>query len=307
MNEKAKGYFLGAIAASTYGMNPLFALPLYDDGMSPNSVLFFRYLLAIPIVGLMIKSRGRSFSIEKKNIAPLLLFGVFLSISSLTLFYSYKHMDAGIAATLLFVYPVVVALIMYFIFKERLSRQTIFCVLLVLIGIGLLYKGEAEGTLSLTGTLLVVISAISYAIYIVGVNHGNIKEMATIKVSFYVLIFGWMVIATSTFANDGLQIPSQLSSWLNLLMLAILPTTVSLVCTTAAIKYIGSTPTAILGALEPVTAIFIGITVFNEIISPREWLGLIIIIVAVTLVIAGNSVTSHLIRFRKLFPKIRRK
>ena len=307
MNEKAKGYLLGAIAASTYGMNPLFALPLYDDGMSPDSVLFFRYLLAIPITGFMIKSRGRNFSIEKKNIVPLLLFGVFLSISSLTLFYSYKYMDAGIAATLLFVYPVVVALIMYFIFKERLSRQTIFCVLLVLIGIGLLFKGDAEGALSLKGTLLVMISAISYAIYIVGVNHGDIKEVATIKVSFYVLIFGWIVIAISTILNDGLQIPTQLSSWLNLLMLAILPTTVSLVCTTAAIKYIGSTPTAILGALEPVTAIFIGITVFDEIISPREWLGLTIIIVAVTLVIAGNSVTSHLIRFRKLFPKIRRK
>lgn len=307
MNEKAKGYLLGAIAASTYGMNPLFALPLYDDGMSPDSVLFFRYLLAIPITGFMIKSRGRNFSIEKKNIVPLLLFGVFLSISSLTLFYSYKYMDAGIAATLLFVYPVVVALIMYFIFKERLSRQTIFCVLLVLIGIGLLFKGDAEGALSLKGTFLVMISAISYAIYIVGVNHGDIKEVATIKVSFYVLIFGWIVIAISTILNDGLQIPTQLSSWLNLLMLAILPTTVSLVCTTAAIKYISSTPTAILGALEPVTAIFIGITVFEEIISPREWLGLTIIIVAVTLVIAGNSVTSHLIRFRKLFPKIRRK
>ena len=49
---------LGAIAAATYGMNPLFALPLYKAGMDPDSVLFFRYLFAIPVLGIMLKARG---------------------------------------------------------------------------------------------------------------------------------------------------------------------------------------------------------------------------------------------------------
>ena len=130
MNAKAKGYVLGAIAAATYGMNPLFALPLYKAGMNPDSVLFFRYLFAIPVLGIMIKARGRNFKLKPNEIVPLILMGLLVSFSSLALFQSYNYMEAGIASTLLFVYPILVALIMAFVFKEKLTLQTIFCILL---------------------------------------------------------------------------------------------------------------------------------------------------------------------------------
>ena len=170
MNVKAKGYMLGAIAAATYGMNPLFALPLYKVGMDPDSVLFFRYLFAIPILGIMIKARGRNFKLHRKEIFPLIIMGLLVALSSLTLFQSYNYMDAGIASTLLFVYPIMVALIMAVGFKEKITFQTILCILLALGGIALLYEGKDGATLSLTGTMLVMVSALSYAIYIVGVN-----------------------------------------------------------------------------------------------------------------------------------------
>ena len=130
MNPKVKGYTLGAIAAATYGMNPLFALPLYSAGMEPLSVLFFRYLLALPILGAMIKLRGRSFRISAADLLPLMVFGVLFALSSITLFSSYQHMDAGIASTMLFVYPIMVALIMAALFRERLTWQTVLCLLM---------------------------------------------------------------------------------------------------------------------------------------------------------------------------------
>ena len=148
MNAKIKGYTLGAIAAATYGMNPLFALPLYSDGMDADSVLFFRYLFAIPILGTMIKARGRSFRLNRGEILPL----VVVAASSLTLFLSYNYMDAGIASTILFVYPIMVALIMAMVFKEKITLQTAFCILLALAGIGMLYQGGDGATLSLAGT-----------------------------------------------------------------------------------------------------------------------------------------------------------
>lgn len=58
IRRKLRGYTLGAVAAATYGMNPLFALPLYEDGMNPDSVLFFRYLAALPIVALCFCTEG---------------------------------------------------------------------------------------------------------------------------------------------------------------------------------------------------------------------------------------------------------
>ena len=167
---KAKGYILGAVAAATYGMNPLFALPLYKAGMNPDSVLFFRYLFAIPILGVMIRARGRHFTLRRREVLPLVVMGLLVALSSLTLFQSYNYMEAGIASTLLFVYPIMVALIMAVVFKEKLTPQTLLCIVLALGGIGLLYKGGDGAALSLVGTMLVMVSALSYAIYLVGIN-----------------------------------------------------------------------------------------------------------------------------------------
>ena len=190
MNPKAKGFLLGAIAAAAYGMNPLFALPLYKAGMNPDSVLFFRYLFAIPLLGIMLKARGRNFRIQRKEIFLLIVMGILVAVSSLTLFESYNYMDAGIASTILFVYPIIVALIMTFVFKEKLKKLTVLCIFLALGGISLLYKSEDGTSLDLTGTLLVFVSALTYAIYIVGVNQPALKNVATLKVTFYVLLFG---------------------------------------------------------------------------------------------------------------------
>mgnify|MGYP000808925589 FL=1 len=304
MNAKAKGYILGSIAAASYGMNPLFALPLYKAGMDPDSVLFFRYLFAIPLLGIMIKARGRSFKIQRKETFPLLIMGLLVALSSLTLFLSYNYMAAGIASTLLFVYPIMVALIMAMVFKEKLALQTIVCMLLALGGIGLLYKSEDGSTLSLIGTLLVFASSLSYAIYIVGINQTSLKNVATLKVTFYVLLFGLSLFVARLLYSGVLNTPDQWYLWANLLALAVFPTAISFLCTTGAIQYIGSTPTAILGALEPVTAIFFGIAVFGESLTVRESFGLVMIIVAVTFVIAGGNITSQLVRFRKLFPRL---
>ena len=304
MNAKAKGYILGSIAAASYGMNPLFALPLYKAGMDPDSVLFFRYLFAIPLLGIMIKARGRSFKIQRKEPFPLIIMGLLVALSSLTLFLSYNYMAAGIASTLLFVYPIMVALIMAMVFKEKLALQTIVCMLLALGGIGLLYKSEDGSTLSLIGTLLVFASSLSYAIYIVGINQTSLKNVATLKVTFYVLLFGLSLFVARLLYSGVLNTPDQWYLWANLLALAVFPTAISFLCTTGAIQYIGSTPTAILGALEPVTAIFFGIAVFGESLTVRESFGLVMIIVAVTFVIAGGNITSQLVRFRKLFPRL---
>ena len=304
MNVKAKGYILGAVAAATYGMNPLFALPLYKAGMNPDSGLFFRYLFAIPVLGMMIVARGRSFKLKRKEVLPLIIMGLLVALSSLALFQSYNYMDVGIASTLLFVYPILVALIMWIAFKEKLTLPTVLCILLALGGIGLLYKSGDGSTLNLTGIILVMISALSYAIYIVGVNQSTLKNLATLSLTFYVLLFGLVLFLVRVDFGQSLRVAETWYLWGNLIALAIFPTAISFLCTTQAIQYIGSTPTAILGALEPLTAVFFGVVVFGESLTLRLSCGMLMIILAVTLIIAGGNITIYLVRFRKLFPRL---
>ena len=303
MTDHAKGYALGAIAAATYGMNPLFALPLYADGMNPDSVLLFRYLLAIPVVAAMVAARGQNFTVKRQLLAPLAVLGLLMAFSSLALFLSYNHMDAGIASTLLFVYPVMVAVIMAAMFRERIGAVTVICIATALAGILLLYNGPDGATLSAVGTTLVILSALAYAIYIVAVNRPAMKQVATLTLTLYVLAAGAMLFIVRLCTVAPLTLPSRWYLWGCLAALALFPTAISLLCTTRAIQYIGSTPTAILGALEPVTAVVIGVTVFGERIGGREIAGLILIVGAVTLVVGGDSVSQRLLRFRKMFPR----
>jgi len=303
-NNSVKGYALGIIAAATYGLNPLFALPVYAHGMNPDSVLFFRYIIAIPIIGAMLLMRGHSLKIKASDILPLFVMGIMTGLSSLFLFLSYNQMNAGIASTILFVYPVMVAILMSVCYRERIGKLTVGCMGMALIGIILLYKAPDGATLSLIGTMLVLASALTYAIYIVAANRPRFKRLPTLKMIFYVLLFGTLVFTARLAYGVPFTLPSNGMDWLCVTCLAILPTAVSFACTTAAIQYIGSTPTAILGALEPVTALLVSIAVFNETVTPRDCAGILLIIVAVSVVAAGKEAARWLLRIRKMFPRI---
>jgi len=307
MNVKTRGYACGIIAASTYGMNPLFALPLYGAGLNPVSVLFFRYLLAIPLLLAMLTARGHSPWLSGRQVLPIALLGIIVAVSSLSLFESYNYMAAGIASTLLFIYPVMVAVIMGVVYKERLSPVTIVSIVVALAGIVMLYKGPEGSTLSLAGTALVIVSALTYAFYLVAVNRQPYQGIPTLKITLWVLVFGLTVFLGCFAAGTPVKLPPADGLWLwgNLIALAVLPTAVSFACTNVAIQDIGSTPTAILGALEPVTAVIIGVTVFDEMMTFREVVGLVMIITAVTAVIAGGRIVVPFLRIRRMFPRRR--
>ena len=288
-NNKTKGFILGAIAAASYGMNPLFTLPLYSAGMSVDTVLFYRYSLAVIVRGIMMKFQKQSFAIKRVDVLPLCIMGLLFAFSSLFLFMSYNYMDAGIASTILFVYPVLVAIIMAVVFKEKVSPITMFSIALAFVGISMLCKSPGGQTLSLVGITFVFLSSLSYAIYIVGVNRSSLKDMPIAKLTFYVLLFGLSVYVVRLQFCTELQVIPTPMLWINAVSLAVFPTVISLVTMTKAIHYIGSTPTAILGALEPVTALFFGVLVFGEQLTPRIILGILMVITAVTLIIGGKS------------------
>lgn len=294
MNNNTKGILSGVIASTSYGMNPLFALPLYAQGIEVNSVLFYRYFFAVIIYFLWLKCVKKiSLKVAKCELVPLFFLGIFFSLSSLTLFESFHYIEAGIACTILFIYPVLVALIMAIFFKEKITKTVVSAIFLTSIGIMLLYKGKPDSVLSLKGVAIVLASALLYALYIVGVkNIKSIKSMNSAKLSFYVMLFGLLVYVVNLKFCTNLQGLTTITAWLFVIGLAIFPTIISLETIGIAIKLIGSTNTAILGALEPLTAIFFGILFFNESLTLRISIGVILILFGVFLIISRN-ITSN--------------
>lgn len=288
MNSNTKGILNGIIASTSYGMNPLFGLPLYAIGIGVNSVLFYRYFLAVIIYFIWLKFlKKTSLKISRQEIIPLFFLGIFFSLSSLTLFEAFHYIEAGIACTILFIYPVMVAIIMSIFFKEKVTKTVIFAILLTSIGIILLYKGKPDTALSIKGILIVLTSALLYALYIVGVkNIKPVKAMNSARLSFYVMLFGLIVYIVNLKFCTTLQMLPNLKAWLFAIGLALFPTIISLETITIAIQLIGSTNTAILGALEPLTAIFFGIVFFHEQLTLRISIGIILILFGVFLIIS---------------------
>jgi drug/metabolite transporter (DMT)-like permease len=276
-----------------YGTNPLGALNLYAEGMNTPSVLFYRFGLAWVIIAVVmaVKAVGKreSLRVNRREILTLTALGLLFIFSSLTLYLSFHLMPAGVASTILFTYPVMTAAIMTIFFKEKVRFATVLSILLSLVGVLLLYWGDSGGTLSIAGVVLVLVSALTYALYIIVVDKSPL-QMSSFKINFFVLFYCAAGMALfALFSGQPLMLPPTPRAWLWVGWLAVVPAIMALVMMVYAAKYIGSTPTAILGALEPTTAVLIGIFVFSEPFSLRLLIGILLILAAVTIVVLGKG------------------
>lgn len=288
---KQKGIICGILAAVFYGTNPSGVLPLYAEGVNTSSALFYRFSLAAIMLAMMMIVQHKSFVITKKEAKTLLTLGLLFSASSITYYQSFRYMDAGIASTILFVYPVMVTLIMAACFHEKITFVTIGAIALAMTGILLLYQGDGKTTLSLIGIIFVGISALTYALYIVVINQSSIR-MSSIKLTLYVLLI--CVVSLSIYSltspNLHLMLPPSPQAWLCACWLALVPTVLSLVLMAIAVKEAGATPTAIMGALEPLTAVVIGVTLFGEHLTIGLVIGIVMILMAVILIISAKKI-----------------
>lgn len=284
-SNKVKGFAAGIIAAVCYGTNPLGTLELYSDGINSGSVLIYRYLLAVVMFAIVMLFRRENFKIKWGHAIRLAFLGCIFSLSSATLYLSFHYMAAGIASTLLFVYPIMTAVMMTVFFHEKVTWTTTIAILLAVSGVGLLYQGDGNEKLSTAGFALVMCSSLLYATYIISVNRWK-TDMSNIKFTFYILVFGLLTMfAYSLLAGEEIQMLHTPKQWLCAAQLALLPTVLSLFFMTISINLIGSTPAAIMGALEPVTAVIIGVFVFGESFSVQLGIGIIAILAGVTLII----------------------
>ena len=287
---KHKGIICGILAAVCYGTNPFGALPLYEEGVNTASVLFYRFFMAVLMLAIMLIVRRKDFSVTKGELKVLGSLGMLFAASSITYYQSFHFMDAGIASTILFVYPVMVAVIMATFFREKVTASTVTSIILALVGIGLLYKGDAGVSLSTMGVLLVMVSSLTYAVYIVIVNQSSIC-MSSLKLTFYVLLICMLCLLAYSFTSPDLylMLPPSPRAWFFACWLGLVPTVLSLVFMTIAVHEVGATPTAIMGALEPLTAVAIGVMVFDESLTFRLAVGIVLILSAVLLIVMGKS------------------
>ncbi|MGX9985203.1 DMT family transporter [Soonwooa purpurea] len=279
---KSQGYILAIISAISYGLIPIFILPMKQINFSMDVTLFYRFLFSAIMVSLYLLYKKVNFKINKWECRILMILGLFYALSSEFLFLGYDYLSAGIASTVLFVYPVIVALIMFLFYHEKLSKMGIVSLLLAFSGVIILCLKGDKFEINYLGLGIVLLSALFYGLYIIIVNKAKIN-VSGIKLSFYSMLFTSIYfLIKSLISKENLSIPS-FSLVLNFVSFALVTTLISSVTLVLAIQKIGSTPTAIMGALEPVVAVAVSVYFFNEDFTRNLLIGIVLILSGVSL------------------------
>lgn len=281
------GYVAGIITGVTYGLNPLFAKPLLSMGVSVDTMLACRYLIAVFILGVWLVFRKESLKVNKAQMWRLCILGFLFAMSSMLLFLSYNYIPAGLATTIVFLYPVIVALIMVLL-KVYPTWQVWLSILMTFVGVVILSRPSGNMTLNITGLSLAAGSAIAYALYLIVVNRSRrLRTVTSLVLTFYALLIGSVVFLIHSAISGG-EFMAGLDGWfcwLNLICLAVFPTLVSLLTLAMATRIIGPTRTSVLGVFEPVTAIAVGTIFFGESLTLNIIIGVLITLVAVTFMV----------------------
>ena len=282
------GLIVGLLAAVCYGFIPFFTLPIKQEGtadfMADPTILFYRFGFASIILALIMLVQRKSFKVTRGELVTLIYLAFISDGSALFLINGYDYMSSGVATTLHFMYPVVTAIIMMMFYNEARRFSTIFAVCMAVAGVAV-FSWDPNGHTDIKGVVIVLISAVCYALYIIRVNRSRAATMDSSKLVFYVMFIGSLIFGAEAMRQGNFTLIHTSLQWSHLLPLAFVCTFITNLSLVFSVKRIGSTMVAVLGALEPLTAVVIGCVVFGEPITWQVILGVLLIIPAVLMII----------------------
>ena len=297
-SSSIKGYGYASLSAITFGTIPLFSIPVMKAGMLLPSVLIYRFAFGCFFMMVVLLWRKQNLHIKWGDGLRIMFLSIMYAVSAVCLFSSYEYMPGGIATTLLFSYPVWTEILLIIFFNEKLSIRISLVIILAIAGVAFLGGiGQTDGIKSLWGVTLAMSSGLLYAIYMVIFPHMRISKLPALKVNFYIFFMAMLLlILYSSFTTGGIQHIPDADSFFSLILLGLIPTTISNVTLVRSLTLIDSASVAILGAFEPLTAMTIGVTLMGEPLTTSAIIGCILIITSVILLITKGKTLSNPLR-----------
>lgn len=295
---RLNGIFYAVISSASFGFSPLFSLGLLTAGLSNFDVLSYRWGIAgiVLMIYAFCKKKTLRFNSFGETWKTILL-SILRAVTSITLLIGYANISSGIASTINFMYPIIVALCMMIFFGEHKSMVDIGAIILSIFGVYLLASGDSlivEGGNTALGLTCSIISAFTFAAYYILMKKLKADKIEVVKFTTWVMVLSAIYFIICAFVFEGrLSMIPDGRSWLYILGLGLWSTMVSNFTGVKAIRRIGPTLTSILGALQPVTAVILGVVFLKEHLYVRSMIGIALILVAVTVVVMHQKNRAH--------------
>lgn len=284
------GIFYACISSMSFGFSPLFSLALISAGLSNFDVLSYRWGIAAAVLILYSLFKKKTLLFNSFDEAwKTILLSVLRAVTSVTLLIGYANISSGIASTINFMYPIIVTICMVMFFGERRSTVDYLAILASIFGVYLLASGDSivahDGNTKL-GLTCSLISAFSFAAYYIVMKQTKADKIEVVKFTTWIMMLSAIFFIACAFIFEGkLTLITDSKSWLNILGLGLWATMVSNITGVKAIRRIGPTQTSVLGALQPVTAVILGVLFLGEHIYMRSVIGIAIILIAVCIIV----------------------
>ena len=285
MKKESRGIVNGIVSGISFGLIPLFSIPVIAAGMDNVSILVYRFLFGSAAMLLLLMSRRTNMKISMSELWRITLLSFFYIGTAISTLECYHYLSSGIATALVYTDPIWCAIIGLIFLSEQFSWKLTSSILLASIGVMMMTGVFSEdGTFSLVGLIWGLASGVFYALYLILVPRLKVKSIPSLKLTFYVFFIGMILLAFyGWYLNGQVEAISDSSCWINLILLGLVPTALSNICVTASLKLIDSTIVAILGAFEPLTAMVVGIVILGDPYSIISMTGAALILFAVAL------------------------
>lgn len=279
-----KGYFFAVLSAVLFGCMPLMATGIYDQGVTPTALVFWRNLLALPGMAFLAYRERRTLKVPLQALPTMVLMSFFgCTITPILLFGSYRYIASGTATVFHFIYPAAVVVVGMVVLRKKVHGAELFSVGLCMVGVMLFY--EPGATVNFAGSAMALGSGVLFSFYIVMLDVFRWREeVSGFLLSFYIAALSALMTGIISVVTGEFAMPATLTGWGLCLLFALLMTLLAMSLFQQATLLIGGEKTSVLSTLEPITSVVVGVLVFQERVGLNTLLGSALVIAASVLI-----------------------
>lgn len=283
-NKNILGHLQIIMSSSLFGLMPLFAKMAYSYGATPMTVAFCRCFYATIILAVMLPFMKKNiFTIERAQIIPMLKIAIPFGLIPVALFNAYTHLDSGMATILFYTHPIFVMVLSILMYHTFPSKKQILCMILCLVGIVLLNAIQEE--IKVVGIAVAILAGFIYSIYVIACGQKGIEEIDPTVLSFWINLFATIAVGIIGIVTGQLMIVTEPMGQLSMFVLALLVSVIAVLLFQHGVLVTGGLKASLLSTFEPLTSLFIGMIVFHELLTVRQWVGIVLVLVSVILLV----------------------
>ena len=281
-NKNILGHLQIIMSSSLFGLMPLFTKTAYSYGATP--ITFCRCFYATIILALMLPIMKKNiFSIERKQIVPMLKIAIPFGLIPVALFNAYTHLDSGMATILFYTHPIFVMLLSIMMYHAFPSKKQILCMILCLAGIVLL--NAIQGEIKVIGIAIAILAGFIYSVYVIACGQKGIDEIDPTILSFWINLFASIAVGIIGIASGQLMIVTEPMGQVSMFILALVVSVIAVLLFQHGVLITGGLKASLLSTFEPLTSLFVGMIVFHELLTVRQWIGIVLVLVSVILLV----------------------